>query len=181
MTSLGKSAKCDRFSCEELRCTGSITSTHKVIGADKNQGELHHNGSCFYIKWSAVHQISSLLTTNTSTTVIWITTAHHGLASGDTVHIGSLPLNPGVISEVNGIPASDLVGTHVVTAVPSTTKFSVTVTTPASTSGYSTYPVPVLRIDRYRSTDMNASGPVVWTNSTTLPTPTHTNVEIFYA
>jgi hypothetical protein len=180
MTSLGKSAKCDIFSCSELKCTGSVTSTHKIFGAEKNQGELHHLGSIFYIKWSAVHQASSLTTTDTSTAVTWTTTRPHGLVLGDTVHISALPNNPSVISQVNGIPASELVGTHVVTAVPTATTFSLAVTTPASSTGNSTDPVPLVRIDRYKYTDMNASTDS-WLHATTLPTPAHTNVEIFYA
>ena len=190
MTSLGKAAKCDRFSCEnlivsgsvinDLNVTGSISASHKVFGADKNQGELHHHGSIFYILFKAVHQISSLDTTSASTTVTWTTTAAHGLDSGDTVHISALPDNPGEITEVNGIPASELIGTHVITAVPSTTTFSMSVTSAATSTGSSTDPIPVVRIDRYRYTDMNDST-VSWLNSTTLPTPAHTNVESFYA
>jgi len=163
-----------------LKVTGSITASHKVFGADKNQGELHHHGSIFYILWSSVHQVSSLSTTDTSTTVTWATTAAHGLDHGDTVHISSLPNNPGPITEVNGVPASELVGTHVIIAVPSATTFSITVTTAATSTGNSTDPVPIVRIDRYRHTDMNDST-VSWLNSTTLPTPAHTNVESCYA
>jgi len=180
MVSLGNQAYCNTLIATDVQCSGSITASHKVFGADKNQGELHHHGSIFYILFKAVHQISSLDTTNASTTVTWTTTAPHGLDSGDTVHISSLPNNPGTITEVNGIPASDLIGTHVITAVPSTTTFSVTVTSAATSTGNSTDPIPVVRIDRYRYTDMNVST-VSWLNSTTLPTPAHTNVENFYA
>ena len=179
MTSLGKAAKCSRFMCDDLRCNGSITSTHKVFGAEKNQGEMHHNGSYFYILWSAVHQASELDTTNASVTVTWTTNSDHGLASGDTVHISSLPTNPGEITEVNGIPASDLTGTFVVQSVVTTTSFSVVVGTSATSTGTSTAAIPKIRIDRYKYTDMNSSD-ATWAFSTTLPSPSHTNAEVFY-
>ena len=180
MVSLGTQAFCTTLIADNIQCTGSITAAHKVVGASMNQGELHHNGSVFYIKFSAVHQVSSVANVSGSTNVHFTTTAAHGLSQGDTVHISALPNNPGPITVVNGVPGSELTGTHVITAVQSSTSFTIAVTTPATSTGTSTDAIPLVKVDRYRFTDMNSSTPT-WGNSTTLPTPSHTNIEMFYA
>ena len=188
MVSLGTEAFCGRLIASEsvtvhgsITTTGAVTAAHKKIGSDvKNQGELHHNGSVFYIKWSAVHQVSTFDTTQGSTNVHWTTTAAHGLAQGDTVHIGSIPNNPNPITEVNGIPVDELTGTFQVLATPTAAKLTVQVITAANITSSSNAAVPLLRIDRYRYTDMAAST-ATWQNSTTLPTPSHTNIELFYS
>lgn len=180
MSSLGSEVYCGKLTVRDsLQVAGVVNSSHKVIGQALNQGELHHLGSIFYIKWSAVHQAGELETTSGSTTVTWTTTGKHGLAMGNTVHISALPNNPGVITEVNGVLASELVGTHQVTATPSLYEFSIAVTTQATATGSTTDAVPLVRIDRYRYTDMSNSDPT-WTNATTLPSPGHTNTESFY-
>lgn len=181
MVSLGTQAFCTTLIADNIQCTGSITAANKVFGASKNQGEMHHHGSIFYILWSAVHQVSSMATTSGSTNVHVTTTAPHGLAQGDTVHIGSLPNNPGAITEVNGVPASEIEGTHAITAAQSSTSFTIAVgaNAAATASGTSTAATPLVRVDRYRFTDMNSST-ATWQNSTTLPTPSHTNIELFY-
>ena len=126
-----------------------------------------------------MHQLSALETTQGSLNIDWTTTAAHGLAQGDTIHIGSIPSNPNPITEVNGIPADELKGTFQVLATPTTTKFTVQVSTAANTTASDNSAVPLLRIDRYRYTDMAAST-ATWQNGTTLPTPSHTNIELFY-
>ena len=178
MVSLGTQAYCDELVATTIKCSGIITASHKVFGAAQNQGQMHHHGSIFYIKWSAVHQCSSLATTSGSSTVTWTTTAAHGFEVGDTIHISSIPNNPGVITAVNGILSSDLKGPHVILTLPSTTTFSVSVATNADTTGSSTVAVPFVRRDRYRYTDM-ASNDTTWSNATTVPTPSHTNTETF--
>lgn len=188
MTSLGKFARCKKMSCETLDCnkvtvSGPITGSHKVFGSAMNQGELHHNGSIFYIKWTAVHQIDAIQTGMLNSNVNLETTAPHGLSQGDTVHIGQIPFNNGVISDINGIPASEIVGVHVISAAHTSTNFTIVVPSQAIASGTVTNAVPLVKIDRYRYTDMNDSTGT-WLNSTTLPTALHTNTndfELFYA
>ena len=179
MVSIGTEAHVTKLIADSIEVAGAVVSGNKQFGPELNQGELHHNGSVFFCKWSAVHQCASLATTSGSTTVTWTTSAAHGLAQNDTIHIGSLPNNPCVISEINAVPASELSGTHTVTAVPSTTTFSYAVTTNADTTGSSTLGVPHVRIDRYKSIDM-ATNATTWTHTTTLPAPTHTNTENFF-
>ena len=179
MVSIGTEAHVTKLIANTVECSGVITSANKQFGPQYNQGELHHNGSVFYIKWPAVHQCSSLATTSGAATATWTTSAAHGLSQSDTIHIGSIPNNPGVITEINGIPASELSGTHVVTAVPSSTTFTYAVTTAADTTGSSTLGVPHVRIDRYKSIDL-ATNATTWTHGTTVPTPTHTNTENFF-
>ena len=81
---------------------------------------------------------------------------------------------------MNGIPADELTGTFQVLATPTATKFTVQVVTAANITASSNTAVPLMRIDRYRYTDMAANTPT-WQNSTTLPTPSHTNIELFYS
>ena len=76
MTSLGKACRTGLLICDEINCTGQIKGGNKP---EFNQSHLDHNGSVFYIKWSAVHQCDTLTTTNASTDVTWTTTANHGL------------------------------------------------------------------------------------------------------
>ena len=41
--------------------SGSLTSSHKVLGADdKNLVQMHQSGSLFYLKWSHVEQLRKL-------------------------------------------------------------------------------------------------------------------------
>lgn len=167
-----------KLNCDELTVTGAITGSHNVLGADKNQGELHYDGSIFYIKWSGVHRVGTINTTNGSTSIHIGTTSPHNLSQVDTVHISPVPFNGEVITEVSGIPVSEIVGTHVITAVQTTTSFTIQTTTPATSTGTVTNAVPLVRVDRYRYTDMNSHS--YWLDSTTLPTPAHINTELFY-
>lgn len=166
----------------DIQTTGSIQASHKVLGGDvMNQGEIHHLGSLFYLKWSAVHQIASIETwyppdTDLSSNIELTTTANHGLTVGDTIHIGSIPNQD--VDNVNGIPITDIVKTHVVFSVTNATKFKIN-TTLATTQGMTTIATPHVRIDRYKYIDMSSNA-VSWTNQTTLPTPSYTNTEYFY-
>ena len=189
MVSLGREAYCGSLKIREdltvagringdLTVDGSITAKSKHIGDANNLGELHHSGSIFYIKWSAVHQAASLTTVDASDEVTWATTAAHGLAQNDVVHVSAPPPNPTPITEVNGIPAAELTGTFTVQSATTNT-FTVQVATAATSAGTSTQAIPLVRVDRYKYTDMNATNNT-WSVSTTLPAPSHTNTEIFY-
>ena len=177
MSSLGPDAFCGQLTiANNLKVGGAVTSSHKVFGNALNEGQLHHNGSVFYIKWSAVHQCSTLTTTNGAATATWATTAAHNLELGDTVHIGS-PV--GAVAAVNAIPFTELTGTHVITAVPTATTFTYAVTTLADADGTEAAGTPHVRIDRYKSIDL-ATTDATWTHGTAVPAPTHTNTESFF-
>ena len=177
MASLGPDVYCGQLTIQNnLKVGGAVTSSHKVFGAALNEGQLHHNASVFYIKWSAVHQCSSLTTANGAATATWTTTAAHNLEVGDTVHIGS-PV--GAVVTVNDIPFTELIGTHSVTAVPSPTTFTYTTTTLATADGAEAAGTPHVRIDRYKSIDL-ATNAATWTHGTAVPAPTHTNTENFF-
>ena len=145
MVSLGREVYCGALKVREdltvagringdLTVDGSITAKSKLIGEANNLGELHHNGSVFYIKWSAVHQAASLTTVDASDEVTWATTAAHGLAQNDVVHVSAPPPNPTPITEVNGIPAAELTGTFTVQSATTNT-FTVQVATAATSAG----------------------------------------------
>ena len=182
MVSLGKEVYCGSLKVrEDLTVAGRVTAKSKLIGEPNNLGELHHNGSVFYIKWSATHQAASLATTSASYDVTWSTTAAHGLTQNDTVHISRPPPNPTPLTEVGGIPVADLTGTFTVQSATTTT-FTVQVDSPATVTATFTQAIPLVRIDRYKYTDM-AQNNATWNFSTTLPSPSHTNTlnaEIFY-
>lgn len=176
MTSLGKAATCSQFFCDSIKCTGPISAANKEFGPAKNQGQMHHVGSIFYLKWSAMHQCSNLATTNGSTTVTYTTNAAHNILVADTVHLSAI-IQTGTI---NGIPVSELTGTVTVTAVTATT-FSFATATPANATASDTTVVPIVRVDYYRYIDLASNG-TTWSASTTVPSAqTHTNViEQFY-
>ena len=177
MTSLGSSARTGLLLCDEIRCTGQISAVTKKVGPDKNQSFLDHNGSVFYIKWTAVHQCESLSTINSSLSVTWNTTADHNFEIGDTIHISSA----GLSLTINNIPISELSGTHVITNNPSATSFSYEVNTAANATSTSSAGTPFVRCDRFKSIDM-ATDASDWTSGTTLPIPLHTNViETFFS
>ena len=73
-----------KLTAENIIVSGSVTAQHKKFGPEFNQGEIHHNGSVFYLKWSSVHQCSSLNTTNGAATVTWNLAVNHNLIVGDT-------------------------------------------------------------------------------------------------
>ena len=177
MSSLGPDVFCGQLTiANDLKVGGAVTSSHKVFGNALNEGQLHHNDSVFYIKWSAVHQCSTLTTVNGAATVTWTTTAAHNLEAGDTVHIGS---SVGAVASVNNIPFTELTGTHVITNVPTTTSFTYAVITNADADGTEAAGTPHVRIDRYKSIDL-ATNADTWTHGTTEPAPTHTNFESFF-
>ena len=67
MVSLGKEVYCGSLKVRDnLSVDGRVTARSKLIGEANNLGELQHNGSVFYIKWSATHQAASLATTAAS-------------------------------------------------------------------------------------------------------------------
>ena len=111
MASLGPDVYCGQLTIQNnLKVGGAVTSSHKVFGNALNEGQLHHNGSVFYIKWSAVHQCSHLTTANGAATATWTTTAAHNLVLGDTVHMGK-PV--GSVVSVNDIPKFHILHSYV--------------------------------------------------------------------
>lgn len=176
MSSLGNEVYCGSLNAKQLVVSGAVRATHKIIGADEmNQCQLHQSGSVFYIKYSSVHQASSIATVNASDSVTITATAAHEILVGDTVHVGSIA----PLTAINGIPAAEFLGTHVVTARPSTTAFEIDLTTAANATATDSNATPIVRVDRYRYTDLTASS-ATWTDSTTLPTPGYTN-EVFFS
>ena len=77
MVSIGTEAHVTKLIADSIEVAGAVVSGNKQFGPEFNQGELHHNGSVFFCKWSAVHQCASLATTSGSTTVTWTTSAAH--------------------------------------------------------------------------------------------------------
>ena len=185
MVSLGKQAYCTELVAEKITCSGEVRSANKAIGTDpKNLGQVHHNDSVLFFKYNQVHQSSSLTTTAFSSTVLVATTAAHGLLVGDTVHIGAIPANPGPVTSINGLLVSSVVGERVITSVPSTTTFTFAASMAAVGDGVAAGVVPLIRVDRYISTDLAVASDqaVVWARGTSLPqVPSHTNTELFYS
>ena len=183
MTSLGKAAICESLTCDNLSCTGTITASHKSFGNHhQNRGEMHHDGSCFYLKWSAVYQVSGMTTTSGSDDVVVTTTGTHHLVQGDTVHISDIPLHS--TGNLNGIPVAELTGELVVSGVSSTTEFTIQTTTTADTTaaaGGGTAVDPQMRVDYYLSKDMLQTS-AAWQHGTKKPEPLHTNTaDTFYS
>jgi hypothetical protein len=183
MTSLGTSANCKKFRCDSIDCTGSITANHKVFGEDElNRGQAHQHGSMLHFKYHQYHATSGIKTTNGVAKATFVTTGNHDLEVGDTIEIGSFPSN--LVTEVNGIPASELVTplSHVVDTVDTTTEFTILSTTLATSTGTDTSALPLVRINRFIYSDMAlaTSTAVVWSRSTTKPAATHTNTAMWY-
>jgi hypothetical protein len=184
MVSLGSEAYCTKLVASSIECTGQIQAESKVFGADsKNLGQAHFNGSVLYFKYNQVHQASQISTTSGQAKAFVTTNNTHGLLVGDTVHIGSFPPNPNAITAVNGIPVTEIVGTHQVAAIISTFEFTITTTTSATSTGADTLAIPLVRIDRYVSTDLalGSNVTITFTRGTTVPVALHTNTELFYS
>jgi hypothetical protein len=162
-----------------LTVDGPTTSSHKEVGSDsKNRVQLHQNGSLFYLKFSHVLQIDSFTTTDASTDVLLTLNDTHGVANGSTIHIDTIT----DAADIGGIDVASIQGTHVVHAVHATDgdKLSIRLGAAATASEVVTAVQPLVRIDRYKSTDMlTANG--LWVASTALPTPSHTNLLTFSA
>lgn len=174
-SSLGKSAYVGRLVADSIEVKNEVNSSHKVIGSEMNEGSLHHVGSIFFVKWSAIHQINEAETQNGTSSITYTTNAAHGLDVGDTVHINS---SFGSTS-VAGIPLAELTGTKVVTAVDSVNKkFTVATITQANDTGNESI-TPLVRVDRYKYIDLNTNVST-WNSSSTEPAPGHTNSEVFY-
>ena len=184
MVSLGSEAYCTKLVASSIECTGQIQAASKAFGSDPmNLGQAHHNGSMLYFKYNQVHQASQIGTTSGQAKAFITTSSAHGLLAGDTVHIGNFPPNPNAITAVNGIPVTQIVGTHPVVAVSSTTEFTIATTTSATSTGVNASAIPLVRIDRYVSTDIALASDqaVTWARGTTEPTASHTNTELFYS
>ena len=183
MVSLGTQAFCTELVADRITCSGEIVASHKVFGNAKNLGQAHFQDSLLFFKYNQVHQSSSIATTAFSSSILVTTTAPHGLLVGDEVHIGAIPPNPDPITSIGGISTSSIVGTQTVTAVPSSTTFRFDGAF-ATGDEVASNAVPLIRIDRYISTDLAVASDqaVVWARGTTLPQiPSHTNTELFYS
>ena len=183
MTSLGDVANCRHLVCDKITCTQEISSAHKEFGPELNKGAAHHHGSILYFKWSAVHQVDQIATSENSASVTYSTSAAHNLAVNDTIHIQTLPIPPSgtPLTAVNGIPVAQLQGIKTVVSVPTNSTFTISATTNASATGTNLLVVPRVRVDYYKSIDMSASSATSFTHSTTTPTnPTNDNtIETF--
>jgi hypothetical protein len=135
-----------------------------------------------HFKYHQYLATSGIKTTNGVAKATFVTTAPHDLEVGDTIEIGSFPSN--LITEVNGIPASELVTpqTHVIIAIESPTEFTISSVTVATSTGTDTSALPLVRINRFIYSDMAlaTSTPVVWDRRTTKPAPSHTNTAMWY-
>jgi hypothetical protein len=154
--------------------SGSVTSSHKQVGSDdKNLVQIHQNGSIFYLKWSHVEEINSFETTINSQVVI-ISVTGHGLQNGDTVHIEDFTGVP----DINGIPSESIQGARLVTQIDDSELFRFNAGAIATSTGVVNNVNPLIRVDRYKRTDMAQSN-ATWVCSTTEPAPSHTNIREF--
>lgn len=174
MASLGSEAIVGRLvagtiSAESITTNQAIQSSHKVIGKEKNHTQIHQKGSIFYLKWSHVEQITSFTTTSGSTSVT-ITINGHGLATGDFFTIENIGAGT---PDINGIAFEDIHGARAVSAI-SGNDITFTAGAPATSTGTETSVQPLIRIDRYKFTDM-ATSDANWSYATTEPTAPHTN------
>ena len=183
MASLGKEAYVGRLIASEsvtvsgtLQATQSIQSSHKVFGTDSfNLAQMHQKGSIFYLKWSHVKDVTAIATTNGSDNIV-LSVAAHGLATGDSIFIQDLGAATG---DVNGIPFADIKGARVVGTIASVDEIPITADSAATSTASESTITPLIRIDRYKYTDMAVSN-ATWQIATTEPTPTHTNTNIWY-
>jgi len=175
VTSQLRASHVTKLIADEIQVTSQLRASHKVIGPDeKNLVQLHQNGSIFYLKYPVTHQISKMETSDQTSEVTFTTNAAHNLSNGDTVHISD-SFEDAII---NGVPTSELIGTHQVASVEDTT-FKIATVSPGDNDG--DIPVsPLVRIDRYKYIDMADPTATSWSNSTTIPSPSHTNNEIFF-
>lgn len=174
MASLGTEAYVGRLVADSIKTTQSIQSSHKVIGEDKNLVQMHQNGSLFYLKWSHVEEINSFETTNNSQVVV-ISVTGHGLQNGDTVHIEKFATG---VADINGIPSESIQGARLVTQIDDSELFRFNAGAVATSSGVVNNVNPLIRVDRYKHTDM-AQTNATWVCSTIEPQPSHTNIEEF--
>ena len=174
MVSLGTEVYCGTLIADSIKTNQAIQSSHKVLGEDdKNLVQMHQNGSLFYLKWSHVEEINSFETANNSQVVI-ISVTGHGLQSGDTVHIEDLSGVP----DINGIPSESIQGARVVTQIDDSELFRFNAGAIATSTGVINNVNPLIRVDRYKRTDM-AQTNATWVCSTTEPTPSHNNIAEF--
>ena len=157
--------------------TNNSVEAHQIFGSDdKNLVQMHQVGSVFYIKYSHFIQIDSFQTTANSREVVIAINGTHAVADGDTVHIDTIT---DAVS-IGGIPVASIHGTRLVHAVDDSTMFRLWLGVPATSNEVTTSVQPLVRVDRYKSTDMRASDGT-WTAATVAPTPTHTNILTFAA
>ena len=206
MVSLGTEAFCDVIKCKNKTCqlglctdptklltlgplscdtagnivtTGSLKSAHHQIGGTYDSTELRHHESLVYLKYDENHQCVSTGTTSGSDDVTWVLAVNHNLEVGDTVAIGSYA--NGGNADANGIPHTSCVGSFLVTAIPTSTTFSVDTTNNATSTGVVAGVTSICQIHRFKYLDMHSSG-VTWQYSTTLPTTGgHSNPEAFFS
>lgn len=174
MVSLGNECYAGKLMADSIQVRDGAQSSYKKIGPAKNEGEIHHNGSIFYIKWGSIHQVTQVQTTDASAYIKYTSATHGNLQVGDTIHISNSFSGP----DVGGIPVSELTGEKLVAAKTATT-FTIATSTPANTTATHAE-TPLVKIDRYKYIDLDLGYPNEWSSSTTLPSPSHTNTEVFY-
>ena len=161
-----------------MQTNGSVeAASHQVFGSDdKNLVQMHQVGSVFYIKYSHFVEINSFQTTANSNVVIIEINGAHAVEEGDTVHIETIT---GAAS-IGGIPVASIHGTRLVHAVDDSTIFRLRLGVPATSNEVTTGVKPLVRVDRYKSTDM-LTDDGLWAASTTRPNPVHSNDLVFAA
>ena len=140
-----------------------------------NLCQIHQKGSIFYLKWSHVKDVTAIATTNGSADIV-LSVAGHGLATGDSIFIQDLGATTG---DVNGIPFADIKGARVAGTIANANEIPITADSAATSTASETAITPLVRIDRYKYTDMAVSN-ATWQFATTEPTATHTNTNIWY-
>ena len=206
MVSLGNAAHCGVIKCKNSTCqlgecsdstkllvtgplnvdtsgnivtTGSLQSAHHQIGGTYDKTQLRQHESIVYLRFDENHQCSSVSTVNGDSDVTWVLSVVHNLVVGDTVAIGTY--GNGGNADLNGISHAACVGSFLVTAVPTTTTFSVDTTINATSGGTVPGVTSICQIQRYKYLDMHSTG-VTWQYSTTIPASAgHANPETFFS
>ena len=162
-----------------LTVDGPTTSSHKTIGANPlNLVQQHQIGSVFYLKYSHFIEITTFTTTMGSVDVVVTFNDPHRVKGNDTIHIDTIT----DAAEIGGIDVAYIQGTHAVhdTDNADGAQLTLRLGAPATSTDLVLTVKPLVRIDRYKSTDM-LTDIGLWAASTTLPTPVHVNTLVFAA
>mgnify|MGYP007078086426 CR=1 FL=1 len=162
-----------------LTVDGPTTSSHKTIGSDSlNLVQMHQNASLFYLKYSHIVEITTFTTTAGLVDVVVEFNGPHRVKPNDMIHIDKIT----DAVDIGGIPVASIHGTREVYAVDGTdgTQLTLRLGVAAASNDIVTTVKPLVRIDRYKSTDM-LTDDGLWTASTALPSPVHSNTLVFAA
>ena len=172
MVSLGQLAYADKLQCNDI-ASDSVTCSHHKYSGDV---ALKQEDSMLYVRFDEQHQCTQVEAASGNSQVEWTIGVAHNLSVGDTVHVGSYGAGPD--ADMRGIPHAKLQGTFLVTAVGSSTKFSVESTVNATSSGVGNQVSAVMKVERYKYLDLHSSG-AAWAYSTVKPSAGHTNESFF--